>query len=694
MRTQATTPGSITAKTQRSPGRPIQPHQHADEIRPSKYAKWRAGTLALVYVLMVVHIVHWKLAGKTLAPLEVHEVMYTLELGVVTAGFLLMAATFVASGIFGRFFCSWGCHLLALQDLCAWLLGKVGIRPKPIRSRLLLLVPIGAMFYMIVWPQIARGIVRTWPQTTNFLGARPDFQIRVIDDTEGWASFVTTDFWRNLPGPAIGLLTLLVCGFLIVYVLGSRSFCTYACPYGVIFGFLDRFAPGRIVLKGDCSGCGHCTAVCDSHIKVHEEVARFGKVVSPGCLKDLDCVSACPTEGLSFGWTKPALFKSWSQGRSRIRYGFSMSEEILMVLVFIASVLIFRGLYSLVPFLMTLGIGVTLALIVVYAVRLFRDANLRLGDRQLKLSGRLTRWGRGFATAAFLLFVFVFHSAFIRYHEVGSTKAFDEITAAVSEGKRPSEEIVSNAFQHLHARQRWGLVDAADIDWRLASLSMFTGSLADAEAHLRTMVDRHPEDMEARLQLATALLGLGRTSEARAELATVVSAPLRSESDGPRVTHYRSRAHSMLGSLHATAGDHAAAIAEYEASLDQDAGQPQVHLALAELFGEDQRFGESIQHLESALTLDPTLAPAHYNLGVFLAMEGREEEAIRHLDDATRLDSTDPVAPNTLGRLYARRGNLSAAEDAFRRALAARPDFEEAQRNLEEVLAMEGRSGR
>jgi len=50
-------------------------------IRPSRYSKWRAATLASVYLLMVVHVIHWKVSGKTLAPLEVHEVMYTLELG-------------------------------------------------------------------------------------------------------------------------------------------------------------------------------------------------------------------------------------------------------------------------------------------------------------------------------------------------------------------------------------------------------------------------------------------------------------------------------------------------------------------------------------------------------------------------------------------------------------------------------------
>ena len=167
--------------------------------RPLKYARWRALALTSVYVLFGVHIAHWKLNGSTLAPLELNEVMYTLEAGVVTAGFLLMATLFVATAFVGRFFCSWACHIMALEDLCAWLLAKAGIRTRPVRSRLLLLVPLGALLYMFVWPQILR-----------IYHGHPLPPLRVLNDEAGWASFVTTDFWRNLPDPWVAALTFAV----------------------------------------------------------------------------------------------------------------------------------------------------------------------------------------------------------------------------------------------------------------------------------------------------------------------------------------------------------------------------------------------------------------------------------------------------------------------------------------------------
>lgn len=219
--------------------------------RPNRYGRWRAATLASVYLLMVVHVMHWKLTGRSLAPLEFNEVMYTLELGIVTAGFLFMAAAVLATAVFGRFFCSWGCHILALEDASAWILRKLKIKPRPVRSRALLLVPSVALFYMFGWPQVTRALVTRWPELASTFGTPPPFDLRIAGDSEGWASFVTANFWRNLPGPWMTALTFLACGFAIVYFLGSRSFWTYGCPYGVLFALMDRMAPGRIRLSGE-----------------------------------------------------------------------------------------------------------------------------------------------------------------------------------------------------------------------------------------------------------------------------------------------------------------------------------------------------------------------------------------------------------------------------------------------------------
>ena len=80
--------------------------------------------------------------GKTISPIEPSETMHTLQKGFVNAGFIFFALAILATLIFGRFVCDRGCHILALQDLCGWLLKKMGLHPKPFRSRLLVYIPL------------------------------------------------------------------------------------------------------------------------------------------------------------------------------------------------------------------------------------------------------------------------------------------------------------------------------------------------------------------------------------------------------------------------------------------------------------------------------------------------------------------------------------------------------------------------
>src|SRR5262249_33982133 len=155
---------------------------------------------------------------------------------------------------------------------------KLGFKPRMIRSRLLAFAPFVVMAYMFLWPQAQRVAAE-----------RPFPPLRIAGDAEGWASFVTTSFWRNLPQIGIAFTTFAVCGFLIVLGLGTRSFCRYACPYGAVFALADRIAPVRIRAKKEpCTSCGICTSVCDSQVRVHEEIGRYGMIVDPKCLRDLD----------------------------------------------------------------------------------------------------------------------------------------------------------------------------------------------------------------------------------------------------------------------------------------------------------------------------------------------------------------------------------------------------------------------
>ena len=306
-----------------------------------------------VHLLIAAHLAHWLAAGTTLTPVEPSEAMELGRRGLVNAGAIFFGTAILATAIFGRFFCGWGCHLVALQDLCRWLLEKVGIRPRPLGSRALAWVPALAFVYMFLWPALYRLATG---------GAAPPLQVELT----------TASFWATFPGWAVALATFATCGFACVYLLGAKGFCTYACPYGAIFGAAERLAPGRIRVTDACSGCGHCTAVCTSNVRVHEEVASHGMVVDPGCMKCMDCVSVCPNDALYFGWGRPALFARPVAPAPKRRPALGWRDELFLAVAFALAFFALRGLYGIFPFLFSLGLAGCLAYLALVTRRLLR----------------------------------------------------------------------------------------------------------------------------------------------------------------------------------------------------------------------------------------------------------------------------------------------------------------------------------
>ncbi|MGD9636837.1 MAG: 4Fe-4S binding protein, partial [Pirellulales bacterium] len=367
-------------------------------------SRWRAASLLAVYVLIGLHLLHWKLYGRTLAPVEPSETFDTLHLGIITVGFLFMLGAVLATSVAGRFFCGWGCHILALQDLCAWILRSLKIPTRPIRSRTLLWVPPLAALYLFVWPQVQR-----------LLAGESLPALQVVTDPDGWTSFTTTDLLRSFPGVGMTLFTFAICGFVMIYFLGSRSFCNYACPYGAIFAAAEQVAPLRIVAgPGECSQCGLCIANCKSSVRVIEEVKQFGAVIDVNCMKDLDCVSVCPTGALRYGATRPPLFFGQAASRKLKKpYDFSLGEDLFMGGVFVVVLPILRGLYDAIAFLLALALAAIISYFAVIALRLLRNSSVSIGQLVLKHADHLTLPGRVFAAGSAVLLMFLVQSGFV-----------------------------------------------------------------------------------------------------------------------------------------------------------------------------------------------------------------------------------------------------------------------------------------
>lgn len=454
----------------RPPGKPV---------AKSKVGKWRAAVLITIHLAFAAHIAYW-LTGRdgslrtTVTPVEPSESMSTLELGLVNAGFVFFAVAILSTLLFGRFFCGWGCHIVALQDACGWAMKKLGVHPKPFRSRLLLWAPLLLALYMFIWPTFRRealvpligeDIDRDGSKATLVTGlresllqrdlngdgriARPgepgDFVPGVSEaalnrDLNGngtktdtlpeyhefplWLGlsgpppkfqkhFLTQDFWATFASWPIAIPFLAICGFATVYFMGAKAYCSYGCPYGGFFAPIDRLSPFRIRVNDNCNQCGHCTAVCTSNVRVHEEVRDYGAVVDPGCMKCLDCISVCPTDALRVGPGAPAIFTTpRDPGSSQLakarehaqkRYDLTLREELAIGAMFLLFFSGYRGMYGLVPLLMAMGIAMIVAFMVFKSWRLLRDQNVRAPFWQLKRGGKLLPAGVVFLAATCLL---------------------------------------------------------------------------------------------------------------------------------------------------------------------------------------------------------------------------------------------------------------------------------------------------
>jgi tetratricopeptide (TPR) repeat protein/ferredoxin len=446
-------------------------------IRNSKTSRWRAAALIALNLFMIAHIIQWRIMGKTVSPIEPSETMYTLQNGFVNAGFIFFTLAIIATLIFGRFVCGWGCHILALQDLCGLLLKKMGLHPKPFRSRLLVYVPLIAALYMFVWPVV----YRLWTQPHE--PVIPKFTNHLV----------TSNFWLTFPSVAVAIPFLFICGFVTVCFLGQKGFCTYACPYGGFFGLADKFSAGKIRVTPACNQCGHCTATCTSNVLVHAEVKQFGMVVDPGCMKCMDCVSVCPNDALYFGFGKPTLLAPRSNVIKR-NYTLTWPEEIVGALVFLASFLAVRGVYALVPFLMALGCAAVTSFLSLKLWRLLRARELSFHRFNLKSSSKMQQAGWAFAIFACAWIGLNAHCGWVRYHEFLGNVAFerihlpDELVLAQTNPARwlnPADrENIRHGKAHYLAASRIGFFVNSEALPKLAWFQYLSG---DAEQAVQTL---------------------------------------------------------------------------------------------------------------------------------------------------------------------------------------------------------------
>jgi ferredoxin/Tfp pilus assembly protein PilF len=604
-----------------NPAKTGAPAAPGSKIRASRATRWRIGVLIGIHVLFGLHLWHLYATGSSITPLEPSEAMALATEAVVNTGLIFFALTILATLIFGRFFCGWACHMLALQDLSLALLLKLGIRPKPLRSRALLIVPAAAALYMFVWPLA----YRIW--TTGGLAVHG-------------VELTTSDFWATFPHPAVAIATFVVCAGLIVYFMGAKGFCTYACPYGAIFALADKVAPGKIRVDDSCDHCGHCTATCTSNVSVAQEVRDWGMVVDVGCMKCMDCVSVCPQGALSFGFGKPTIGAQPRRDPRPAAPANNRWEELLLVVLFAAGYFSVHGLWLMthqrVPFLFALGVAGVLCGIYLPAVRLMTRPTVSLQNLTFKRNGRLTRAGRVLLLVLTPLTALWIHTGVVRFQEFQAQRSLEALapwTIGWFEPTRPPmgpgfDAQVSGLADKASWLERWALAEGGLNVQRRMWVSIWQGDLDAAQ----------PLAQEAH-----------RIAPGNADLVIV------------------------LGDLARIKGEWEAAAGNYRSALEVRPGHLPAIVKLVPILIETGRRDEAMAALDDALEHHPDhveLLVTHASVCLLIGRPDAAEADLRH---AIAVAPDAPGPPWMLAGLLAELGRLDEALDVLDRALERFP---------------------
>ena len=621
-------------------------HSPSSTIRRSKSGKRRAIVLAIVQVLIIAHVIQWYITGKTSTPIEPSEAMAFGREGVINAGLIFFVLALLSTLVLGRWFCGWGCHLVMLQDLCGWIMKKFGVRPKAFRSRLLLYVPLILGLYMFLWPAFYRlGVLPNWQKLANAFNAIPP--PTPLPDWPGFSvHLATTEFWTTFPSVFVTIPFLFICGFATVYFLGAKGFCTYGCPYGGFFAPLDEFAPARIRVTDACEQCGHCTAVCTSNVRVHEEVAAYGMVVDPGCMKCLDCVSVCPNDALYFGFGRPAVTKGRPKRDAPKRlYDLTMPQELALAVVFLFTFLAVRGIYGLIPMLMAAGIAGIVTFLIWKLWQIVAEPNVRLHKFQFKYKGKIKLAGSVFAGSVALVMLLIIHSAVVMsffrfgtYHDRQVTIPQEVIFSGHPVRMNATMTQHTDRALRLYSRCSQlgeggiGLSGAwqGEIDMRRARLFAAKLQFDDAEKVLRHALDRDGRSESFCRSLAWVMRAQLRIDEAIAYYTQILTEELAYN--------------DMLGDFVVLCRQEvlfAEAIDVCRKRLERQPEHLRTMRWLSLLLIDSDRVQEGVDLIRQTLLIDPDNASAYSALASALMTLGQHDQAYQSILKAIELAPRD-----------------------------------------------------
>jgi tetratricopeptide (TPR) repeat protein len=121
------------------------------------------------------------------------------------------------------------------------------------------------------------------------------------------------------------------------------------------------------------------------------------------------------------------------------------------------------------------------------------------------------------------------------------------------------------------------------------------------------------------------------------------------------------RTHRLRAEGYALRQDLDDALREYQAALELQPGEAELHEALGQLYLDNHSDADAQHELEAALALDSSRARALYLLGRLYVQNRENEKAVPYLERALRLQPDLAEASELLGTAYVRLGQFANA---------------------------------
>lgn len=199
----------------------------------------------------------------------------------LSAQLITLAAVFIITAVWGRFFCGYLCSFGALQEFFFWISKRV------FRSKTMIPARLDRILQYLKYLVLAFIAVALWmlalPMDAS-LSPWGIFGMLISGNLSVMAAAVYT----------VGFVLLLV--FFIGSLFVERFFCRYFCPLGALFTIISGKRCYKIRRdESACIHCGLCEEVCGMGVSIlKKDVVSSGK-----CIDCMQCLTICPKECLS-----------------------------------------------------------------------------------------------------------------------------------------------------------------------------------------------------------------------------------------------------------------------------------------------------------------------------------------------------------------------------------------------------------